>query len=120
MNPSTPPSRSPAASASQRSATRRVVAASGIEGRRDHDEAGDPVGVLEREAQQRVRAHRRAGQHGAVEPERVEHRAQVVGEVGVGVVVASGAGDDAPVAARVVGDDAVAGALGSAFEPMTT
>ena len=85
MNPSTPPSRSPAASASQRSAARRVVDRVGDEGRRDDDEPGHALGVLEREAQQRVRAHRRAGEHGAVDPAASSTAPQVAGERGVGV-----------------------------------
>ena len=46
-------------------------------------EAGDALGVLERDAQQRVRAHRRAGEHRAVDAAVVEHADEVVGEVGV-------------------------------------
>ena len=41
----------------------RSSAVVGVEGGRDDDEAGDALGVVEREAHERVRAHRGAGQH---------------------------------------------------------
>ena len=48
--------------------------------------AATRAGLLEREAQRRVRAHRGARQHGALEPARVEHRREVGGQALVAVV----------------------------------
>ena len=68
-------------------------------------------GCVEREAQDRVRAHRRAREHRPLELELVEQR----GEVGAQLVVAVGLGRRrgrrGAVAARVVADDAVPAAL---------
>ena len=80
----------------------------GVVGRRDQDQAGDALGALEREAQRGVRAHRRAGEHRALDPVVVEDPLEVAGQA---VVVVAVAGLRGAVAARVVGEHAVAGAL---------
>ena len=64
-----------------------AVEADGVVGGRDDDEAGDALGDVEREAQDRVRAHRAAGEHRALELEAVEQRQQVGAEVVVAVGV---------------------------------
>jgi hypothetical protein len=58
-----------------------------------------------------VRAHRRAPEHGALDAAVVEHREQVGGERLVAVVLGRRRRGRAPVAARVVEDDAVAASL---------
>ena len=73
-------------------------------------EPGDAVAVVEREPHDRVRAHRGARQHGALDPAVVEHGEQVGGERLVAVSSGSAPGR-AAVAARVVGDHAVPAAL---------
>ena len=65
-------------------------------GRRHDHEPGDAVAVVEREAHDGVRAHRGAGEHGALDPAVVEHGEQVGGERLVAVVAGSGAGDERP------------------------
>ena len=84
---------------------RRVV------GGRDHDEAGDALGLLEREAQGGVRAHRRAGEHRALDARARRAPREVGGEVVVVVGAGLRRGVRLAVAAGVVGDDAVPGAL---------
>ena len=67
--------------------------------------------MLQREAQDRVRAHRGAGERGTFDPERVEHGFEVTGELLVAVAGGIGRGTGLPVPTGVVGDDAIAGAL---------
>ena len=78
-------------SAARRSAgpsARGPVGWSGWKAGRDEHEAGDEVGLLERDPQRRVRAHRRAGEHRALDAERVEDvehvRREALVAVGVG------------------------------------
>jgi hypothetical protein len=80
-------------------------------GRRHEHQAGDAVAVVECQPDDRVGAHRRSGQHGALDSARVEHGEQVGGEQVVAVVAGAGRGTGAPVAAGVVGDDAVSAPL---------
>ncbi len=47
----------------------------GIERRRYEPKREHPVGVLEREAKRRLCAHRRAGEHRALDPQLVEYSA---------------------------------------------
>jgi hypothetical protein len=65
----------------------------------------------ERELGDRVRPHRGAGQHGAVDAAVVEHGEQVGGQALVAVVARVARGRGAAVGAGVVGDHAMAGAL---------
>ena len=102
--------RRPSDSASQRSRP-AVAVLLGVEGGRGDHEAGDALGVVEREPHGGVRAHRRAGQHRALDPAVVEHGAQVLDEVVVVVGVRVRRRARGAVPARVVGDDAVARAL---------
>ncbi len=80
----------------------------GVVGRGDQDQAGDALGAPEREAQRGVRAHRRAGDHRALDPVVIEDALEVAGQA---VVVVAVAGLRGAVAAGVVGEHAVAGAL---------
>ncbi len=87
------------------------AAPSGVVRGRDDDEPGDAVGVVEREPDDRVRAHRGAGQHGAVDPAVVEHGEQVAAPAARSRSPPGRRRRRAAVAAGVVGDHAVAGAL---------
>ena len=88
-----------------------IVVVDRVVGGRDHHQRRGALGVLQREAQQRVRAHRRAREHRALDPALVHDAAQVGHEVVVAVGVRRGRRRAAPVPARVVGDHAVPGAL---------
>ena len=90
---------------------RQALVAPGLERRGDEHGRRDAVGTRDRQARDRVRAHRGAGEHRALETELVEHRLEVVGEDVVAVRVRQRRGRGLAVAAGVVGDDAVPGAL---------
>ncbi len=96
---------------SARAPRRRAGAAGSNAGRDQHERRPRAPVRIEREAQRRVRAHRGAREHGALERQLVEHGREVRGELLVAVGVRRGRRRGAPVAARVVGDDAMARAL---------
>jgi hypothetical protein len=76
----------------------------GIEGGSDEHEARHALGMVEREADQRVRAHGGPGEHCAVHAPFAHDGEQVVRQR---LVVVRRAGRRVAVAARVVGDDSV-------------
>ncbi len=87
------------------------AARGGVERGRDDRERGDALGVLEREAHGRVRAHRGAGEQRALDARCVEHRREVARRGARSRTRRLGRGRRAAVPARVVGDHAVARAL---------
>ena len=82
-----------------------------VVGGRDERERRHARGLLEREVQRSVRAHRGAREHGALAPGGVQHGAQVAREIFISVCARRGRWQRAAVPAGVVGDHAVAGAL---------
>ena len=109
--PSMPRVRSASLSRSQRARRSGDRYSTGSKRRRDRDDARHPLGLLQREAQARVGAHRDAGQHGALDLQRVEHRREVAVQVRIRVRVGRRGGRRAAVPAGVVGDHAMAAAL---------
>ena len=89
----------------------QALVASRLERRGDEHGRRDAVGARDRQARDRVGAHRGAGEDRALDAELVEHRLEVVGEDVVAVGVRQWRGRGLAVAAGVVGDDAVPGAL---------